>query len=102
MTGMTETVGMVPITNINPPGGFRIGRVGKVYPHYFEVKVKDRWQNNNEDGNGDKENTKMVPVAIANGKERLAAGIQQGRGRCCAGDGERVWDISTTGGGGVW
>ena len=42
MTGMTETVGMVPITNINEPGGFRIGRVGKVYPHYFEVKVKDR------------------------------------------------------------
>jgi len=42
MTGMTETVGMVPITNINQPGGFRIGRVGKVYPHYFDVKVKDR------------------------------------------------------------
>ena len=42
MTGMTETVGMVPITNTNRPGGFRIGRVGKVYPHYFDVMVKDR------------------------------------------------------------
>jgi len=42
MTGMTETVGMVPITNLDEPGGFRIGKVGKVYPHYFEVKVKDR------------------------------------------------------------
>ena len=26
MTGMTETVGMVPITNLDEPGGFRIGR----------------------------------------------------------------------------
>ena len=63
MTGMTETVGMVPITNINPPGGFRIGRVGKVYPHYFDVKIKDRYymddinhDHDNEDGDDYKKN----------------------------------------------
>ena len=30
MTGMTETVGMVPITNLDEPGGFRIGKVRKI------------------------------------------------------------------------
>ena len=36
-------------------------------------------------------------VSIIVSKGGLAAGIQQERGRCCAGDEERVWDISTTG-----
>ena len=68
MTGMTETVGMVPITNINPPGGFRIGRVGKVYPHYFEVKVKDRYFSYSfdmkiNDDTEDEHNNEMAMVA---------------------------------------
>ena len=38
MTGMTETVGMVPITNLDEPGGFRIGKVRKILD--FRILLK--------------------------------------------------------------
>ena len=38
MTGMTETVGMVPITNLDEPGGFRIGKVRKIFD--FRILLK--------------------------------------------------------------
>ena len=82
MTGMTETVGMVPITNLDEPGGFRIGKVrkildfrillkyvyiytfcvkvGKVYPHYFEVKVKDRWTTDGLYGNDEEQDDNRI------------------------------------------
>ena len=40
---MTESCGMVQITNLNEPGQFRIGRVGRAYQDYNEVVLKDRW-----------------------------------------------------------
>jgi len=42
MTAMTETTGMVQITNTVEPGNFRIGRVGKAHNDYYEVALKDR------------------------------------------------------------
>ena len=41
MTGMTETVGMVPITNLDEPGGFRIGKVRKILDFRIILKYVD-------------------------------------------------------------
>ena len=43
MTAMTETSGMVQITNRVEPGNFRIGRVGRAHNDYYEVALKDRY-----------------------------------------------------------
>merc|ERR1719341_662711 len=42
MTAMTETSGMVQITNRVEPGNFRIGRVGRAHNEYYEMALKDR------------------------------------------------------------